>query len=336
MKLLKIAYILSLVSLVQYQTASAQAPQSSQFWLNAPLNTPTAMSGSNYAQVSTHYRRQAISESLGNQSFVLNGSLPLYFGKANRIGTAGISVLHDRTGQGGMLVTNGMLASFTYEVRLSHQHILVGGLQGGYFSRGINWSNVTTDSQWQYGQYNPGAGSGESWTDERSGTLQVNAGLGYRFADQTGSERFQISAGVYNANRGSFSYLENNVNDPIPLRMVAFASGLALHNEIMDVIPMLRWELEADITDISGGVLLRRPLKEGVPTGEKHLGLGLFYKAEKTTVLAMQFAQPSYFMAFSYDLGFGSDTAGGNAVEVSLAWRMNRVSKGTNSFRELY
>lgn len=337
MNLLKFSYILAVLSGLHCYSAHAQMPQSSQFWLNSPLNTPAAMAGSNYAQVSTHYRRQAVSEEMGSQSFVLNGTLPLFFGKANRMGTAGISLLHDRSGEHGLLVTNGVLASYTYEVRLSHQHVLIGGLQAAYSSRGINWSKVSTDSQWQNGVYNPGTGTGESWSDERSGAFQANAGLGYRFADKMGQERFQLSAGAYNINRSSYQYLESALSEPLPLRLVAFASGVAVKNEFLELIPMLRWELEAGTTDITAGALLRRPLKQGVSSEEKHVGLGLFYSAEKTTVLALQFAQPAYFLAFSYDLSFGAQVKGtSNAVEVSLAWRMNRSSKGTNSFRELY
>ncbi|AHM63537.1 hypothetical protein D770_26470 [Flammeovirgaceae bacterium 311] len=309
-------------------SAYAQLPGLSQFWLAPQTNTPAALTGSDYAQFSSHYRRQAISEDLGYHSYVLSGSLPLYYKEGNRFGTAGLSLLHDRSGQFGLLTTNGLMASFSYETRLSTQHHLVGGLQAGYFNRGINWSKVRTDAQWQHGVYDPNAGVGENWTPERSGVLVINAGIGYHRLNQAGQNQLRIHLGASNLSKSSFDHLEGDREEPLPLGLTFFTDYVAYRNEYYELIPMLRWQWEAGLGDLHTGIMLKRALKAG-GVEDNHLGLAILYSGQQTAIFSLQLIQPTFLFAIGYDLALGEAApATRNAVEASLGWRFNRASSG--------
>lgn len=319
-------------------SAKAQLPTLSQFWLAPQLNTPAAVGGNDYMQVNAHYRRQSLSEDIQYQSFVLAAQLPLYYSSGKRLGTAGLMLLQDRTGPQQALVTNGALASFTYDVSLSSKSHLLGGVQFGYFMRSFNWSKVSTDAQWQWGNYNPDLSVGENFSDERSGALQTNVGLGYYLIGADGSNSFQFSAGAYNLNRGRFTYLSDGRSEALPLLIAASATGVALRHASYDVSPMLRWQLEAGVHSLSGGALIRKGLKDGVSTESSHLGLGVLYRSQQAGSFTLQFAQPSFVLAIGYDIAFGKASAEArNAVEATLSWRLNKLAnKGKNSFREVY
>ena len=317
-------YLLASMLMLISGSAVGQLPGLSQFWLAPQLNTPASMAGSDYAQVSSHYRRQSIRKDLGYQSFLLNGSLPIYYKKANRFSTAGISLLHESSGQFGLLSTNAAMLSYSYEANLKTNHQLIGGLQLGYFNRGINWSKVRTDTQWQHGAYDPDVAVGENWSGERSSALIINAGIGYHILTDTKQTRFILSIGATNLSRSRFNNMNGDLEAPIPMGLNAFISGLALHTAYYDLSPMLRWQWEAGLSDVKAGALLRKTLKQGAMQ-ESHLGLALFYSPQQTTTFALQVVQPTYNMAISYDLAMGSaDPDTRNAVEVSLGWRMLR------------
>lgn len=305
-------------------SAEAQTQNLSQYWLAPQLNTPTAFGSSDYLQVSAHYRRAAIAEDLGFTTSILSAQLPVYSGD-RRMGTAGLNLIRETSGQLDLLATTGVMASYSYDVQLSSQHHLLGGIQAGYFSRRLNWDKVTTDTQWQYGQYIGGA-TGEGFSNERSSLFQANIGLGYYLTDAQGKKKLELGLGANNVNRGRFTYLSEDGNEAEPLRITAYASYKAVDKGSFDLSPMLRWQQEDGLSDYMGGLLLRKSLKEGGSMAVNHLGLGAFYSPEQTTVLALQLSQPSYQLAISYDLatGEGLNQRTRNAVEVSLAWRLNK------------
>ena len=320
-------YLLSFLLMLLSGSAMSQLPGLSQIWLAPQLNTPSALSGSDYAQLSSHYRRQAISKDLGYQSIIINGSLPLYYQKGNRFGTAGISLLNERSGQFGLLNTNAVMLSYSHEVSLRANHLLVGGMQAGYFNRGINWSKVRTDSQWQHGSFDPDLSAAENWSDERSGALVINAGIGYHLLSNSGQTRFLLGLGATNLSRSRFNSLEGPGNESIPLGVNVYATGFALSTAYYDLSPFLRWQWEAGLSVVKAGALFRKALKAGA-VEEAHLGLALFYSPQQTTTFSLQLAQPSYLLAIGYDLAMGTaDPGTRNAVEVSLGWRLMRSSE---------
>ena len=309
--------------------AAAQTQQFSQYWLTPQFNMPTAIGVSDYQQISAHYRRQSIAEDLGFTTYALSGQLPIFSGE-RKIGVAGLSLIRETSGNLNLLATTGVQAGYTHNVSLSSNHFLLGGVQAGYFSRSLNWDDVTTDTQWQFGQY-IGGETGENFQNGRSGLFQVNVGLGYLFTNAKQQPILELGVGGSNVNRGSFTYLENNDNEAEPLTLSAYANWTALNTESFSLSPMVRWQQQESVNEYMGGLMFRKAFS-GETIEENHLGIGAFYSPEKTTVLALQYAQPKFLLGISYDLATGENlnSRTRNAVEVSFALRLNKRPKQAN------
>lgn len=324
---MKIKQTLSLVLIfLSFCTLSVQAqtPYLSQYWLAPQFSTPTAVAASDYLQLSAHFRRQAIAEDIGYTTSILSGQLPLY-NKSQRMAAAGLSLLHETSGHLDLLTNTGIQVSYAHDVQLVKQHHLLAGIQTAYFSRKIDWSKVTTDMQWQYGQYYGGP-TGENFTNESSNLFQVNVGLGYHLMNKQGQRILTVDLAANNVNGGFFKGAGEAEPSVRSKHFIAQASYSHAISENLQLNPIVKVQQEQLMTDFIGGFLLKNRVSNQ-NLEDNHIGLGVFYSPAKTANFSLQYAAASFGLAISYDLPFGSDAKPStrNAVEVSLSLRRKRL-----------
>jgi type IX secretion system PorP/SprF family membrane protein len=117
--------------------------------------------------------------------FTLSGAYDrkLYLLKGNEhfLG-GGVSLNHDRQGDGRLNLTS-LNVNGAYHRILAPNHIVSGGLQIGFASRGFNSQTLTWDKQWSVDNgFSPNAPTGESFGDfERINFFETGLGLNYRY-----------------------------------------------------------------------------------------------------------------------------------------------------------
>lgn len=308
--------------LAQYQTPVS-------FWLSPQFTAPTAMSGSDYHQVSAHYQKQALAGNIGSRSMILSGQSPLYSKGNTQFGTVGLNLIRQESGSSYLFSTTGALFSYNYTVSITHQHHLVGGVQAGYFSRRIDWGKVTTRNQFADHQINPGIDNGERFNDYQSQAFTTNVGLAYYLADARGEQRFHVGAGIINANKGRFTYLENDGNQAEPVKWIVYSQLRLISNLSYELVSNMYWQQESNFNDFVGGLQLNKGINQRKTVSEEHLGVGLYYSPDQSATLAMQLMRQNLLLGMSYSMPFGNRALDGiqNAAEVTLGWRIQRAGK---------
>lgn len=329
MRFFKHVVFLGIISLLAVTNAFAQQPGFSNFWLTPQLTAPTAMAGNDAYQVSAHYRRQGFEESAGYRTFLLSGQFPLYSRTNTPFGTVGVNVMQEESGSSFLFSSSGIMLSYMYDVAISRQHHLLGGVQGGYYGRRVDWSKVTTNNQYVDGHFDPAFDSGEQFSDDPSHAFLVNVGLGYYLADEQGEPLFHVGAALANANNGSFNYVLTNENQSVPKAFLAYAHLRLLSNPSYQIVTDMYLRNERNVRDFVGGFQLRKGTKPRAKVSDNHLGIGLYYSQDQTGTLALQMIQPNWLLSIGYDLVFGDEPWQNmqNAVEVSLGWRAIRSGK---------
>ena len=313
--------------------AFAQLPTFSGFWRTPQLTAPTAMAGNNAYQVTAHYRRQGFEESTGYRTFMLSGQMPLYTRTNTHFGTLGANLLRDETGSSYIFTTTGAMLTYLYDARLSSRHHLVGGVQGSYYWRKVDWSKVSTSNQYVNGHYDPAIGSGEEFSDDPGQAFLGNVGLAYYLTDSEGNQLFHLGAAYTNINNGSFTYLKNSKDQAVPQMLVGYAHVRLYSNSYFDVVSDLFWRSHQAVNDWVGGVRLRKGTGKRLSIADSHLGAGIYYSQDQSGIISLELVQPKWLFGISYDMVFGNDPLQKmqNAVEVSLGWRgLGRKDRGPN------
>lgn len=302
------------------------------FWLNPQLLAPTAMGASNYIQVNASYQKQALIGNLGSRSLALNAQAPLSAASGEQYGMLGLGIVRDESGASGQLSTTAYLLSYNYTAHLSSSHHLVAGIQAGYYARRLNWRRVTTGSQYADGQHNPDLDNGEQLTQYESQAFTTNLGLAYYFSDADGEPLVHLGAGMLNANKGKFSYLEDNSKLADPMRWVAYADLRLMQNHSFALFSRFYWMQESGTSDFVGGLQFNKALDSRNNLLDDHFGVGAYYSPEHHATLSMQLAKPKWVMAASYSIPLGGQVLRKtqSGVAVTLGWRMQ--ARSNNKF----
>ena len=127
----------------------AQISRFSQFYYAPTLTNPATISLSGEMSARLSIRNQRIGAGQNYSTALFTFIYPLLDEKKtiNR-GAAGLSVLNEDAGTNNLLRTTGILATFAYNLQIDNELFLSFGLQGGFFQRSINTSEIRTESQY--------------------------------------------------------------------------------------------------------------------------------------------------------------------------------------------
>jgi type IX secretion system PorP/SprF family membrane protein len=298
------------------------------FWLSPQFTAPTAMSAYGYKQISSHYQKQAVAENFGARSLLLSGQFPLYGQRNTPFGTLGVNLMRQENGSSYLMATTGAMLSYNYTVNLSGQHHLVGGVQGGYFSRRLDWSKVSTSNQLDGGQLNPGLPYGETFNDYQSSAFTTNVGLAYYLTDRRGQQVFHIGGGLINANKGRFTYLEDDNQQAEPQRIVLYSQLRLISTPFYELGTNMYWQQQNKLGDFVGGLQLNKGINPRKTVAEEHLGLGLYFSPDQSAILALQLVRQNLLLGLSYSTPIGAQGVRGiqNAAEATVGWRIQRAA----------
>lgn len=298
------------------QICYAQFVPYSQYY-NVPLLTNPSQAGiSDHTQLMIQYRRSRVSNyEIPSFSFVR----PFYRGNGFRAGGMGLTLISQKAGPGGAYRVLGATATFAYNIYLSKNQYISAGLQGGILNKKLDPSDLTTDSQYNLGVFDPSLQTGENMSYASEARLVINSGFSWTMTDHEGIQKVTLGVAFSNMNKPSFDVLSENNAEKLTYtvtgEMLIYQRGRA------SIHPTFRY-----LTSGSGLANIGAQVRYKLPDANSNVMIGAWYKTSKGMTAAIQYASERYVLAASTDLSVATDVQvnAQNAIELSLGWRLKR------------
>lgn len=223
--------------------------------------------------------------------FVLNGSEHFLGG--------GVSLNHDRQGDGRLNLTS-LNVNGAYHRLLTPNHIVSGGLQLGFASRGFNSQTLTWDKQWTGDVFDPTLSSGENFGDfERINFLETGLGFNYRY--QQDSRTFaDLGVSALHLFKPNNAFYGSDIAN-LPQRLTFSLVGQVKLLDILDVQLHGLYQSQGEYNETLLGGLGKIYISE--KRGQEvqlHLGLGYRTAGSLYPTAAIQYN--NIYASFSYDI----------------------------------
>src|SRR5690606_4463654 len=129
---------------------------------------------------------------------------PFFRDSGLRGGAGGVNLISQKAGPGSAYQVMGATATFAYNIYVNKNQYISAGLQGGVVSKKLDASALTTDSQYNFGAFDPSLSTGETISSAPEVKPVINAGFSWTMTDHDGTQRATLGVGFFNMNRPSF------------------------------------------------------------------------------------------------------------------------------------
>ena len=303
--MLKLANIFSLIIISSFamQEVIAQDLHFSQFF-NNPLLTNPANTGfipdADY-RLGASYRNQFSNiMSVPYKTMSIYGDAQVF---RNRIETGwmglGGVILRDVAGTGSLTSTKAY-ASIAYHQELGLSSLLTAGFNVGWANKRIDPAKLTFPDQFD-GKFFDGDQPSEAknaLVNTSISYFDLQVGMNYAYFP---TEDIYINAGysIHHVNQPRESFFDNNGNDKISMRHIAFINGIFKINDNVIVNPNVYYTTQASASELMLGVNAAYNLSEH---GEKQLIAGLYYRLQDALIPTVGLEINNIRFTFSYDV----------------------------------
>lgn len=343
----RITIIILFISIVKF--GYTQDIHFSQTYMT-PLELNPANAGTEYdVRGILNYRTQW--NSVSSEPFVtMMAGYDMNFNKSSdKTGyfAAGFFLFSDKAGDSKMTQNNANL-SIAYHVNLNEKSTLGLGIQGGYFQKSINYSNLKWGSQYDGMQYDSQLSNGETATGGLStGAADFAGGLTWTYRKgeryMSGNDQFLMVTGIslQHINKPKTDLLAV-VDDPLYYRWVGHVTGIiGIPNSKLSVLPSAVYMHQGSLKEIMVGANVGYKFKEASKyTGNLKggtVGLGVEYRLQDAFIITSFIEVANYTIGFSYDLNTSDLSDASNsfgAFEVALRYvSPSPFSKGKSQSR---
>lgn len=272
-----------------------------------------------HSRIGLHYRNQRLPSGESIQTAVLSGYYPLF----NRSGQATRAVIGGAVWNeniAGFVQTNGASLSFSYHTYFDKHQVAV-GLQGGFFQRGINLNNITTDSQIADGVFNLSADPNERFDNLSTSYPSFDAGLmwSYRHRSEQLHPSYFAGIGGRLLNNPNIA-LDPNQSVPLSTQLHLSAGALLWQRQQWGLYPNMR------LLMIGQQLLLQPGLWGQLSNADQSLfRIGAWWWNNGAATVAVSYEQHNFFASISYDMALGNQNPiGGNIWELGLGLKLRR------------
>ena len=310
--------------------ALAQEPNFSMYHYTPFLTNPGIIGVQEDVRLMLNYRNQSVDVGENFTTSMLSGFYPINVGN-HRVVIAG-TFLTDKGSE--FLRTNGGLAGLSYSVNFAQGMELSLGVQGGFFQRRLD-GDFTTDDQFINGGFDPNALSSEVPFNETRSYAILSSGLHWQWKDEQGRLKAFAGGSVFNFTEPDISFIESG-DDDLPLSLKGNAGFRVYQGMKFSIMPTARWISQAGNSFVNVGSWFRYDL-ESTAEGTKQLGLGLWYHSNDAGVVSLEYNQPNFTLAASYDHPVSTEinTAQGRGIfELAIAFRLKKVEKKKKAIPE--
>lgn len=282
-------------------TAFSQDIHFSQFF-----NTPYALNPANIGlfdgdyRVGGVFRQQWRSVTVPYRTFGLGGDAASFAGVTG-LG-AGAWLYNDRAGDSHLNTFHLSLgASWTQKFGTKKDQSITGGLQFGFTSLTIDYSQLKFDSQYNGFYYDPSLASNEQFSRASLTHIDLNAGAIYRYAPskreliEGGFAMFNLTTPNIAFNTGADSPLDRRATFHVITRFPVSAK--------VDVQPMVQFMAQGKFREFDLGGMVRYILLDKYSLW-RTVQAGLLWRASDAANLYAGFERDDWTLGLSYDINF--------------------------------
>ena len=324
-----------------FLVAGVIAARAQNIYGNQPTFTrqylqPATMGFSDYAGVYLFQRNEEVVNDVGFSTTLMSLQMPIFSAKSDaKLGVAGVTVMRDASNGGGFPLRHiAVEGTYAYAQPIAKGHSVAASAGFGYHGLRLGVDGLSTASQWvQYLGIDESLPTGENLPSARVGYMSVNAGLGYQWLNDEGQKLVETGFSAFGVNRPNESFFPG-ASSQLPVRWAWWASVRAYQAGNWGFYPQVYTDYRGGAWLLNAGLAVDMAIHNDNPLDPVQDGvlrLAARYSQAQILALALQFDQPQYQLAFSFDLGFGATRTYQQATEIGLSYRRNLRPRTQNT-----
>ncbi|MGD1843101.1 MAG: PorP/SprF family type IX secretion system membrane protein [Thermonemataceae bacterium] len=298
----------------------------SQFHQTPLLTNPAMVASDDLLKLDLRYRSQSIGP--GGQAFitpVFSGIYPMVSKKTGkRWGGIGGMIMQDEAGLGGVLQTTGGALAFAYNFNIKPGNYISVGVQGGYYQRVLDETQLTTGNQFVTGTDD----LGEDLQNLNASFLSIESGVFWNLEDTaTRTRRAYIGFSARQLNQPTLNFTDVGDNQ-FPLSFIATAGVRVLRTDQFEIVPNGRFIQQGSTNQINAGASFRylfgQTVSEEGLYSESSIGFNSWYSLNNALIAGIEINYKKLFAAFSYDFSLANPENRGlanGATEFMIGFR---------------
>ncbi|MEO8415056.1 MAG: PorP/SprF family type IX secretion system membrane protein [Ginsengibacter sp.] len=300
MKVLKI-FVLITAGCLLIKKGMAQDLHFSQFF-NNPLLTNPANTGfipdADYRLGASYRNQYSNIMAVPYKTMSIFGDAQVF---RNRIETGWLGlggvILHDVAGTGSLTSTKAY-ASIAYHQELGLSSLVTAGFNVGWANKRIDQSKLTFPDQFDGKFFDGNVPTSVILANNNISYFDLQVGMNYAYFP---TEDIYINAGysIHHVNQPKETFFEDNVNNQISMRQIAFINGIFKVNQNVIVNPNIYYTTQASSSELVLGLNAAYNLSEH---GEKQIIAGLYYRYQDAVVPMIGLEIKNIRFTFSYDV----------------------------------
>ncbi|PKP39612.1 MAG: hypothetical protein CVT98_01145 [Bacteroidetes bacterium HGW-Bacteroidetes-15] len=303
--------------------------------LMTPLLINPANAGSEYTMRGIlNYRSQWGSVSTPFNTMMASYDMQFKPKKESKVGffAGGLYAFMDEAGESSTKTTQINLSG-AYHVHISQKNTLGLGIQGGYFQRSSNISNLKWGSQFDGFQFNSTFESNEANGANKLsfGTTDFTSGLVWTYRNDEkylSGKKLLINAGLsmHHLTKPKVEF-QNVFPDQLHYRWIGHANAIIGMSPKVTLLPYVYYSRQGAINEIMFGSNVLYNLNEASKYTDNIKGMaiggGIFYRWNDAAIALIMMEYANYTFSFSYDINTSSlnDASGKQgAYEIAIRY----------------
>ena len=212
------------------------------------------------------------------------------------LGLGGV-ILRDVAGSGSLTSTKAY-ASIAYHQELGLSSLLTAGFNVGWANKRIDQSKLTFPDQFDGKFFDGNQPTAVMLTNNNISYFDMQVGMNYAYFP---TEDIYINAGysIHHVNRPRETFFDDNTDDRISMRHIAFLNGLFKVQENLIINPNIYYTTQASASELVVGLNGAYNLSEH---GEKQIIGGLYYRYRDAVIPMIGLEINNIRFTFSYDV----------------------------------
>ncbi len=326
--ILGVGYALWSFLLPSVQGQDLSNPTFSQFHYTPFLTNPGMIASSSDVQLMFNYRRKQVEAGQSFDTPMASFLYPLTSKNTGKHwGGVGLSVISDNAA--GFLKTNGVLAGYAQRFSLGNGSSYLNlGLQAGFFQKTVDLGGQTTTTQFNGFGFDPTSGSGEVIDGANKSYATFGGGAFWGMNDEMGRQKAFLGISYLNFTEPDIAFVDG-MGANLPASFIATGGVKILQTDRFSVMPSARFINTAGNSQVNAGSWFNYHFL-GADEGfmrEGTLGLGAWYNTTSALIMSLEFNQPNYLIAASYDIPTSSDVSNiqrNGVFELTVALKLKK------------
>ncbi len=212
------------------------------------------------------------------------------------LGLGGV-LLYDVAGTGSLTSTKAY-ASIAYHQELGLSSLLTAGFNVGWANKRIDQSKLTFPDQFDGKFFDGSQPTSVVLQNNNISYFDLQVGMNYAYFP---TEDIYINAGysIQHVNQPKETFFEDNSDDLISMRHIAFLNGLFKVSDNVIINPNIYYTTQAGASEFQLGMNASYNLSEH---GEKQIMAGLYYRYNDAFIPMVGLSINNIYFTFSYDV----------------------------------